>query len=132
MHSLGLELAETSDAIPRTMAKVAAACLLVDPSETTVPSSSSSLLSEPLASGEPAGELAAAAADVGSVDVPEEEEGGNGGRVRKNRIDAQMEVDRLKARQLELFGLIQAKREVKLIYPPGWTDRGGALFWTGP
>ncbi|CAM9896941.1 unnamed protein product, partial [Ectocarpus fasciculatus] len=89
MHSLSLELADTSNAIARTMAEAATADFLaVDP---------------PHASAEPP--KTAAAAESPGVAAG----GGAGGG--RSRAEAQAEVERLKVRQSELFEMIQTQRE---------------------
>lgn len=114
MHSLSLELAETSDAIARTMAEAAAASLFA-----VHPPSAADDLPSPSAKGEAeaeaeAGAAAAAAAAVDG-DGASREGGGptealGGGR---SRAEAQAEVDRLKARQLQLFEMIGEEKEVR-------------------
>ena len=109
MRSLSLELAGTSNAIARTMAEAAAAGLLAAPA--LAPSASDA--------ANPPSESAGDVNIEGDVKVLEggAGRGGGGGRggngVGRSRAEAQKEVDRLKARQAELFDLIQLKREVK-------------------
>ena len=96
MQSLSVELARTSDAIARTMAEAAAADLLM---------TKASQYDQPKQD------------DDGDVrDDGESRERGEGvieGRSRsRSKAEAQSEVERLKARQAELFGLIGEQREV--------------------
>ncbi|CBJ33512.1 DNA primase [Ectocarpus siliculosus] len=89
MHSLSLELADTSNAIARTMAEAATADFLA--------------LDPPQASGEPP-ETATAPESPGVA-------AGKGQGVGRSRAEAQAEVERLKVRQSELFEMIQEQRE---------------------
>lgn len=130
MHALSLELAETSDAIARTMAEAATANFFTDPASTAT---STGL---PDAEGDEGAVPAAAAvasggADAGMGDVAAVQGGGgaatgsevgagaggdDGGVVgvgRRSGAEAQAEVERLKARQAELFEMIQEEKEVR-------------------
>ncbi|CAN0215287.1 unnamed protein product, partial [Ectocarpus sp. 8 AP-2014] len=89
MHSLSLELADTSNAIARTMAEAATADFLA--------------LDPPQASGEPP-ETATAPESPGVA-------AGKGQGAGRSRAEAQAEVERLKVRQSELFEMIQEQRE---------------------
>lgn len=117
MHSLSLELAETSDAIARTMAEAAAASLfaavpppLASSPDLLSPSAAVADLPSPARAEEAASGAAGDVAAVVEGDGPSgAEEVLGGGR---SRAEAQAEVDRLKARQSELFDMIQEEKEV--------------------
>lgn len=112
MHSLGLELADTSNAIARTMAEAAAASLLTDgPLAPSVPhpSSPASTSSAAVNAARGNGDAAAPVVEATDAVVPL-----SVGGVGRSREDAQAEVNRLKARQLKLFELIRDKREVDI------------------
>lgn len=110
MHALTRELADTSDAIARTMAEAAAASLLAGMPQSqqelamaataTDEAGASSIRDDP--SRWPSRSVTADAADAASL----------GPAVGRSREDAQAEVGRLKSRQMELFDLIGDKREV--------------------
>lgn len=99
MQSLSLELADTSNAIARTMAEAATADFLA--------------LDPPHASAEPP-KTAAAPESPGVA--------AGGGR---SRSEAQAEVERLKVRQSELFEMIQEQREVRRRTHVLGADAGG-------
>lgn len=129
MHSLSLELAGISNDIARTMAEAAAASLLAAPALEPPPPPTQPLLPEELSASAPdeATPPSEPAGDDGvAVQLNLLEGGDGGGRggggdgggrrgVGRSRAEAQKEVDRLKARQSELFELIQLKREVMFI-----------------
>lgn len=104
MHALTTELADTSDGIARTMAEAAAASLLSD-----LPGMGESPGEDEKSKGDASGDTPAVPAAVpvqGDASLPH-----NG--IGRCREDAQAEVERLKARQLELYILIRDKREVR-------------------
>ncbi len=120
MHSLSVELAQTSDAIAKTMAEAAAADLSPH-SQARASPPAAGLPSAGEAQGTPAA-VAAGAADAGDATASPSVDDGNGatkgetglfGMERRSRADAQAEVERLKARQSELFEMIQEEKEVR-------------------
>lgn len=104
MHALTKELAEVSNDIARTMAEAAAASLLagLSGSPTTVVDATVDEQEGTCGGARDSDSAAIAEAAASSSTVP----------VGRSREDAQLEVERLKARQLEIFTLIRDKREV--------------------
>ena len=138
---MSLELAETSDAIARTMAEAATANFFTEPASTVLPpTATTTAISPPGAEGADAAAAVAAAAAAASGDAgmgastgnvaavhvggggaassaevgAAGSDGGVAGVGRRSRAEAQAEVERLKARQAELFEMIQEEKEVRV------------------
>lgn len=127
MHALSDELSSTSNAIARAMAEAAAAPLFANHSSSLSPASQSSP-SETVANSSGGREESLKEADVVSGghrggDCTENDIAGptidgvggvvgSGSGVGRSREDAQAEVDRLRARQSELFVLIRIQQQV--------------------
>eukprot|EP00903_Cladosiphon_okamuranus_P011616 g10926.t1 len=129
MHALSLGLAETSDAIARTMAEAATAKFFSDPASTATSTSPPDVEGDERATA--AAAVASGGADAGTGNVASVQGGGGtaaGGEVgaragggdglvvaagvgRRSGAEAQAEVERLKARQVELFEMIQEEKE---------------------
>lgn len=119
MHNLSLELAEVSDAIARTMAEAAAASILA--ASPALPQSP--LTTETPISGGPSATDAnedisevrdsASISGIGQGLGKAEDAGGSDRGAGRSRAAAQTEVEKLKARQSEMFVLLRDLREVR-------------------